>query len=70
METKDERLARRQRERDARMKASPGYKTFAVMFTLLYPFIAVFTFLFTGLLTLFSGLSRAMAWVASGGQSK
>ncbi len=70
METKDERIARRQHERDARMKASPGYKTFAVMFTVLYPFIAVFTFLFTGLLTLFSGLSRALAWLASGGRSK
>jgi hypothetical protein len=70
METKDERITRRQRERDARMKASPGYKTFAVLFTLMYPFIAVFTFVFTGIITLFSGLSRAAAWVASGGKSK
>jgi antibiotic biosynthesis monooxygenase (ABM) superfamily enzyme len=70
METKEERLARRQRERTDRMKASPGYKTFAVMFTVLYPFIAVFTFLFTGLLTVFSGISQGLAWVMSGGKSR
>ena len=69
METKEERIARRHRERDAKMKASPGYKTFAVMFTLAYPFIAVFTFAMSSLLAVFSGISRAMAWVASGGRS-
>lgn len=70
METKEERIARRHRERDAQMKASPGYVTFSVMFTLAYPFIAVFTFVMSTLLALFSGVSRAMAWVVSGGSSK
>ena len=69
-ETKEERIARRHRERDAKMKASPGYKTFAVMFTMAYPFIAVFTFVMSTILALFSGVSRAMAWVVSGGTSK
>ncbi len=69
-ETKEERIARRHRKRDAQMKASPGYKTFAIMFTMAYPFIAVFTFVISTILALFSGVSRAMAWVASGGQSK
>lgn len=69
-ETKEERIARRHRERDARMKASPGYKTFAIMFTMAYPFIAVFTFVMSTILALFSGVSRAMAWVVSGGTSK
>lgn len=69
-ETKEERIARRHRERDDQMRASPGYKTFAVMFTMAYPFIAVFTFAMSTILALFSGVSRAMAWVVSGGQSK
>ena len=69
-ETKEERIARRHRERDAEMKSSPGYVTFSIMFTLAYPFIAVFTFVMSGLLSIFSGISRAMAWVVSGGNSK
>ena len=69
-ETKEERIARRHRERDQQMKASPGYLTFSVMFTLAYPFIAVFTFVMSTLLALFSGISRAAAWVVSGGKSK
>lgn len=69
-ETKEERIARRHRKRDAQMKASPGYKTFAIMFTMAYPFIAVFTFVMSTILALFSGVSRAMAWVVSGGTSK
>ncbi len=70
METKEERIARRHRERDEQMKASPGYVTFSIMFTLAYPFIAVFTFVMSTLLAFFSGISRAMAWVVSGGQSR
>ncbi|GAB2567010.1 hypothetical protein [Spirosoma areae] len=70
METKEERIARRHRERDQQMKATPGYMTFSIMFTLAYPFIAVFTFVMSTLLALFSGVSRAMAWVVSGGKSK
>lgn len=69
-ETKEARIARRHRERDARMKATPGYKTFAVMFTMAYPFIAVFTFTISTILALFSGVSRAMAWLVSGGASR
>lgn len=70
METKEERIARRHQERDEQMKSSPGYVTFSIMFTLAYPFIAVFTFLMSTLLATFSGISRAMAWVVSGGKSK
>ena len=70
METKEERIARRHRLRDEQMRASPGYLTFSIMFTLAYPFIAVFTFLMSTLLATFSGISRAMAWVISGGESK
>lgn len=70
METKEERIARRHRERDEQMKTSPGYVTFSIMFTLAYPFIAVFTFVMSTLLAIFSGISRAMAWVVSGGDSK
>lgn len=69
-ETKEERIARRHRIRDAQMKASPGYVTFSIMFTLAYPFIAVFTFVMSTLLAFFSGISRAMAWVVSGGRSR
>ncbi len=70
METKEERIARRHSERDAQMKSSPGYMTFSIMFTLAYPFIAVFTFLMSTLLATFSGISRGLAWVVSGGKSK
>ncbi|GAB3694891.1 hypothetical protein GCM10027592_16350 [Spirosoma flavus] len=69
-ETKEERIARRHRERDEQMKSTPGYVTFSIMFTLAYPFIAVFTFIMSTLLSIFSGISRAMAWVVSGGRSK
>ncbi len=69
-ETKEERIARRHQKRDAQMKASPGYVTFSIMFTLAYPFIAVFTFVMSTLLAFFSGISRAMAWVVSGGRSR
>ncbi|GAB3549204.1 hypothetical protein [Spirosoma fluminis] len=69
-ETKEDRITRRHRERDAQMKASPGYVTFSIMFTLAYPFIAVFTFVMSAFLALFSGVSKAMAWVVSGGNSK
>lgn len=69
-ETKEERIARRHKERDQQMKSSPGYLTFSIMFTLAYPFIAVFTFVISSLLALFSGVSRALAWVVSGGASR
>ncbi len=69
-ETKEERIARRHRERDEQMKGTVGYQTFNVMFVMAYPFIAVFTFVMSTLLALFSGVSRAMAWVVSGGKSR
>ena len=70
METKEERFARRHQERDAKMRASAGFKTFNVLFILSYPFIAVFTFVISSLLAILSGVSRAGAWLASGGRSK
>ncbi|GAB3764038.1 hypothetical protein [Spirosoma pomorum] len=70
MENKEERIARRHQERDAQMKATPGYVTFNIMFILAYPFIAVFTFVMSSLLAIFSGISRAAAWVVSGGRSR
>ncbi len=70
METKEERIAKRHRLRDERMKATPGYKVFSVMFTIGYPFVAIFTTLISGILALISGISRGMAWVVSGGKSR
>ena len=70
METKEERVARRHQERDAQMRASAGFKTFNVLFIMAYPFIAVFTFVISSLLAILSGVSKAGAWIASGGQSK
>ena len=70
METKEERVARRHRERDAKMRASVGFKTFNVLFILAYPFIAVFTFVMSTLLAMLSGVSKAGAWIASGGRIK
>lgn len=70
METKEERVARRHRERDKKMRATPGFKAFNVIFILAYPFIAVFTFVISSLLAVMSGVSKAGAWLASGGQSK
>jgi len=70
METKEERIAKRHRLRDERMKATPGYKVFSVMFTIGYPFVAVLTTLISGVLALLSGVSRGMAWIASGGKSR
>ncbi|TAE30199.1 MAG: hypothetical protein EAZ91_10750 [Cytophagales bacterium] len=70
MDTKEERIARRHRLRNERMKATPGYQVFNVMFTIGYPFVAVFTTLFSWILMIFSGISRGLAWVASGGKSR
>lgn len=70
METKEERVARRHKERDAKMRASAGFKTFNVLFILSYPFIATFTFAISSILAVMSGVSRAGAWIASGGRSK
>ncbi|KAB7727859.1 hypothetical protein F5984_19000 [Rudanella paleaurantiibacter] len=70
MNSKEERIARRHRLRDERMKATPGYKVFSVMFTIGYPFVAVFTTVFSGILAFFSAISRGVAWIVSGGKSR
>jgi len=70
MESKQERIARRRRERDEKMKATTGYKVWAAAFTVMYPFIAVFTALFSLIVAVFSRISNAIVWVLSGGKSK
>ncbi len=47
-----------------------GYKLWRVMFTLLYPFIAIFTFVFSGVVMFFSGISRVLAYVFGGGHAE
>lgn len=54
--------SKREEERAA-MKNTTGYKLWSVMFTLLYPFIAVFTFLFSGIVMVFSALSQVLAYL-------
>ncbi len=54
--------SRREEER-AELKKTTGYKVWSVAFTLFYPFIAVFTFLFSSLVMIFSGISQALAYV-------
>lgn len=54
--------SRREQER-AERKKTVGYKVWSVVFALMYPFIAVFTFLFSTLVMIFSGLSQALAYV-------
>lgn len=54
--------SRRQEER-AELKKTTGYKVWSAAFTLFYPFIAVFTFLFSSLVMIFSGISQALAYV-------
>jgi len=40
------------------------------MFTLLYPFIAIFTFLFSGIVMIFSGISRVLAYLFGGSHAR
>ena len=54
--------SRRERERQE-AKNTVGYKVWVVMFTILYPFIAVFTFVFSGILMAFSVVSRAVVYL-------
>ncbi len=54
--------SRREEER-AELKKTTGYKVWSVAFTLLYPFIAVFTFLFSCLVMVFSGISQGLAYL-------
>ncbi|WP_460635728.1 hypothetical protein [Larkinella harenae] len=68
-EQKAERIARRHKERDEKMKATTGYKVWSVLFTVSYPFIAVFTALFSVLVSICSKISQGVVWVLSGGKS-
>ncbi len=54
--------SRRERERHE-AKNTIGYKVWVVMFTILYPFIAVFTFVFSGVLMAFSAISRVVVYL-------
>ena len=54
--------SKREEERAA-LKNTTGYKMWSVLFTLLYPFIAIFTFLFSGIVMFFSGISRVLAYL-------
>ncbi|MCE7066832.1 hypothetical protein [Dyadobacter sp. CY326] len=57
--------SKREEERAA-LKNTAGYKLWSVMFTLLYPFIAIFTFLFSGVIMFFSGISKVLAYLFGG----
>ncbi|MHA4742177.1 hypothetical protein [Dyadobacter sp. MSC1_007] len=61
--------SKREEEREA-LKNTPGYKMWSIMFTLLYPFIAIFTFLFSGIVMFFSGISRVLAYLFGGSHAK
>ncbi len=54
--------SRREEER-AELKKTTGYKVWSVAFTIMYPFIAVFTFIFSGIVMVFSGISQALAYI-------
>jgi len=54
--------SRREEER-AEQKKTVGYKVWSVVFTLMYPFVAVFTFLFSTLVMIFSGISQGLAYL-------
>ena len=69
-QTKAERIARRHKEREDKMKATPGYKLWSAVFTISYPVIAVFTALFSVVVSIFSKISQAVVFVLSGGKSR
>ncbi len=54
--------SKREEER-AEQKKTIGYKVWSVIFALMYPFIAVFTFLFSTIVMIFSGVSQALVYV-------
>lgn len=61
--------SKREEERAA-LKNTAGYKIWSIMFTMLYPFIAIFTFLFSGIVMFFSGISRILAYIFGGSHAK
>lgn len=69
-EQKAERIARRHRERDEKMKTTTGYKVFSAVFTVSYPIIATFTAIFSVVVSIFSKISQGIVWVLSGGKSR
>ncbi|WP_254562594.1 hypothetical protein [Dyadobacter diqingensis] len=61
--------SKREEERAA-LKKTTGYKMWSVLFTIMYPFIAVFTFVFSCIVMFFSGISRALAYVLGKGHAE
>jgi len=61
--------SKREEERAA-LKNTAGYKLWSVMFTLMYPFVAIFTFLFSGIVMLFSGISKVLAYLFGGSHAE
>ncbi|MCE7069922.1 MULTISPECIES: hypothetical protein [Dyadobacter] len=61
--------SKREEERAA-LKNTTGYKLWSVMFTILYPFIAIFTFLFSGIIMFFSGISKVLAYLFGGSHAR
>ncbi|TAF95658.1 MAG: hypothetical protein EAZ32_06970 [Cytophagia bacterium] len=59
-------MSRRQEEEIKRSKRTAGYWVWRVGFLLFYPFIAVFTFVFTVLLNGLSAISQGLAWLLGG----
>lgn len=55
----------RREEVRAELKKTAGYKLWSVAFTLMYPFIAVFTFIFSSIVMIFSGISQGLAYLLS-----
>lgn len=60
--------SKREEEREA-LKNTTGYKVWSIMFTLLYPFIAIFTFVFSAIVMVFSGISRVLAYIFARGHA-
>jgi cellulose synthase/poly-beta-1,6-N-acetylglucosamine synthase-like glycosyltransferase len=61
--------SKREEERAA-LKKTAGYKVWSVMFTILYPFVAVFTFVFSAIVIFFSGISRVVAYLFGGSHAE
>ncbi|CAG5069473.1 hypothetical protein DYBT9623_02209 [Dyadobacter sp. CECT 9623] len=61
--------SKREEERAA-LKKTAGYKVWSVMFTILYPFVAVFTFVFSAIVMFFSGISRVVAYLFGGSHAE
>ena len=60
-------MQNRQQQREAQKKTL-GYKLWSVGFAVFYPVIAVFTFLFSSILQIFSWLSQGLVWILKGGK--